>query len=99
AAGVYTLSLHDALPICRTVGRPLRLRRRVGARGVQGNEGPPKERRGLQVLLPSVEFVLVERIALVVAHIAPHQRFGHAPQALGRSEEHTSELQSRENLV
>src|SRR6266436_9964807 len=50
---IYTLSLHDALPICRSTGAA-----RPGARGA----GPPRLARG-------------------------------------RSEEHTSELQSRLHLV
>src|SRR5436309_7084613 len=55
--GIYTLSLHDALPICRsrTVARPSRAGRREGSSATT--------------------------------------------RSSSRSEEHTSELQSRENLV
>src|SRR5215813_15605889 len=57
---IYTLSLHDALPICRA--RPVRARRRAHAAG--GGDRRP---------------------AAGLAH--------------DRSEEHTSELQSRPHLV
>src|SRR3712207_7727284 len=59
---IYTLSLHDALPICR------RLRHRVAG-------------------LPQLLDVGIVDLAEVV------------PDGRGRSEEHTSELQSRQYLV
>src|SRR3712207_8631059 len=65
---IYTLSLHDALPIC-----PLLARAEGGARvGEVGGQQDP----GVQVLREPVE-----------------------PLAQARSEEHTSELQSRQYLV
>src|SRR3712207_8543997 len=69
---IYTLSLHDALPIWRTMppGRYQPLRRWRGAR----RGGEP-----------------------VRGH-APGRARGHA-WSPGRSEEHTSELQSRQYLV
>src|SRR3712207_8536242 len=72
---IYTLSLHDALPICvararRRRARSLRLRARTaasasGAGGKAARRGRPQRRR----------------------------------RASKRSEEHTSELQSRQYLV
>src|SRR5207302_11226148 len=59
---IYTLSLHDALPICSRSDQELR---------DHGKPGAPQQ------LPPAIELVFGAR----------------------RSEEHTSELQSRENLV
>src|SRR5690606_41563469 len=70
STAIYTLSLHDALPICRVAGH---LRRRALAR----RHLVPEHPRGLRDLL---------------------QVLGRG-SAAPRSEEHTSELQSRENLV
>src|SRR5437016_10721595 len=68
-AELYTLSLHDALPICepRPTADPAPCRRRAAGRG-------PAEDRGREVDPPSAG-------------------------GRGRSEEHTSELQSLTNLV
>src|SRR3712207_8578957 len=68
---IYTLSLHDALPISAApaVEHPAE---------EQQPEGRPRKDR---------EYALV---------IEPHRA---AKQRLGRSEEHTSELQSRQYLV
>src|SRR2546422_5366855 len=75
---IYTLSLHDALPICR---------RDPPSRGApQG--GPRRGRAAPDGALPRADRG---------AHRRPRGRCG-APQA-GRSEEHTSELQSRLHLV
>src|SRR3712207_7312173 len=78
---IYTLSLHDALPI---------FRRGVAARAEPG-------RAPVEVLLrPPV---------LVVAPLDPHPVLAelldqpHRQADAGRSEEHTSELQSRQYLV
>src|SRR5687768_17949498 len=60
---IYTLSLHDALPICQ----------------LHGGAGHP-HRRGADVLRPG-------------------RGRGALPRRRGRSEEHTSELQSRLHLV
>src|SRR5690606_39913723 len=64
----YTLSLHDALPICHRGGRAPAAR--------QPRSGPGRER--------------------CAARVADRAR---GPRPRPRSEEHTSELQSRENLV
>src|SRR3712207_9492732 len=71
---IYTLSLHDALPICPV-----------------GLEPPGDGAVGGRVDRPGVPRVLVE---------LGHERDGNAifPQ-VRRSEEHTSELQSRQYLV
>src|SRR5690606_41548235 len=66
----YTLSLHDALPIYRHVGRT----RDLGLRGGHGQVAPGRDRH----------------------EVDARRRAGVAQP---RSEEHTSELQSRENLV
>src|SRR5690606_40548519 len=60
---VYTLSLHDALPICRVAARH------------------------------------DCRSAHLSGHLVDYWSGGAANNPPGRSEEHTSELQSRENLV
>src|SRR5690606_41424326 len=73
---LYTLSLHDALPIC--TGRP----RHHGARP----PSVPVPRPGLGRRAPRPR-----RAGL--------GRRGSPPGLRRRSEEHTSELQSRENLV
>src|SRR5690606_41554053 len=78
---IYTLSLHDALPISgRWPGRSGRCARRPTG-GRRGNQGPrPNPLSGFDRLTGGP---------------GCHVRFGERC----RSEEHTSELQSRENLV
>src|SRR3712207_8909651 len=78
---IYTLSLHDALPICRPVprGRDRGLGRGVGAGAAAGRAGVPPR-------LPAHRPRDVLRV-------------GPADVEAGRSEEHTSELQSRQYLV
>src|SRR2546427_5370937 len=70
---IYTLSLHDALPICPAIGR-----------GREDHEGSRVDPGG-------------EREDSRVAQNPTYGKAGH-PQH-GRSEEHTSELQSQSNLV
>src|SRR5690606_42151955 len=81
---IYTLSLHDALPIYRVLraGQPVRdgAARRCGA--AQARLG---RRPGLATQLVPGRFAAGLRQL-----VRPRRR---------RSEEHTSELQSRENLV
>src|SRR5688572_31421326 len=67
---VYTLSLHDALPICTRVNRQPRVRDHAVKRACRYGQRTGQKHLGL-----------------LVAHTA------------GRSEEHTSELQSQSNLV
>src|SRR3712207_8517022 len=76
-AEIYTLSLHDALPICS-------LNQHVGKARLQRQAGDRATVRGDAV-------VGVERAEVG----EPRARFGDS----GRSEEHTSELQSRQYLV
>src|SRR5207302_9189837 len=70
---IYTLSLHDALPISLVAAQSPRVAERGGGCRVlpRHGEGGPVPGRGLRL----------------------------HPERRGRSEEHTSELQSRENLV
>src|SRR5690606_41964573 len=91
-AAIYTLSLHDALPICPARSSPpraaapgapaaprgdrIRCRPGGGRRG-----GPPRSARRRAARAP------------------PPRRRRRSPRSPRRSEEHTSELQSRENLV
>src|SRR5690606_40734051 len=79
---IYTLPLHDALPISHVGHRP---------QGGEGLEPLPEQRP-----VPEVEPELSRH--LVAGH--PLGTFQKARLGLVvRSEEHTSELQSRENLV
>src|SRR3712207_9186842 len=75
---IYTLSLHDALPI--SDGHPLPRRRR-GRAALGGHDGRP---RAVQRDRPA-------------GHRLPEPR--HEEEGARRSEEHTSELQSRQYLV
>src|SRR5690606_41873851 len=85
---LYTLSLHDALPISLGAARAhdphARQRRRVAVDAAARDEEVVHQRRGHRAQRHVVDVVGAERLP-------------HVP--LGRSEEHTSELQSRENLV
>src|SRR3712207_6871361 len=79
---IYTLSRHDALPICRraaggpTTRRAARVRRR---RRPPPPPGPPSLPPQITVVGPGHDLASLE--------------------AVRRSEEHTSELQSRQYLV
>src|SRR5690606_40371991 len=78
------LSIHDALPIWR--------RQRVReARGRGGQARPPRAGRRLREVVPRPGLLRQRRVA---RHQAARRR-----RRADRSEEHTSELQSRENLV
>src|SRR5690606_40988466 len=85
---IYTLSLHDALPISARRGRGIPpapgLRGRLAATaGTAGQTTRPGRRRGQRDRCPP---------GRLVARPSGSRRSA-------RSEEHTSELQSRENLV
>src|SRR5690606_42146175 len=98
-SAVYALSLHDALPICRmcccAVLRPAFTATTVPADGERtsltgasfGLKLPVHSRSRS----PSIHPALLTR----GKRLSPS---GHPPIARFRSEEHTSELQSRENL-
>src|SRR5690606_41688863 len=83
-----TLSLHDALPILAHDGDPRLRRRRAGAVVPRLHVSPQ----------PLVRFGRTHRQHRRQDRTSPH---GPRKSAAGpvRSEEHTSELQSRENLV
>src|SRR5690606_42159703 len=74
---IYTLSLHDALPISRQAQHPAE-QRQAGERVRRGEPVDVAPRRGQAERGVVALLEVVERV---------------------RSEEHTSELQSRENLV
>src|SRR3712207_7093314 len=80
---IYTLSLHDALPICAPrsgSGRDRAASRPAAALGeATWIRHPPPHHPGAAGL--------------------PRLGAGHVPPPRGRSEEHTSELQSRQYLV
>src|SRR2546428_8707820 len=76
---IYTLSLHDALPIFRIAGPRIRLAHRDLVRAPDA--GPRRRRAGESV--PS----------------QPRPFAGAMGRPSERSEEHTSELQSRSDLV
>src|SRR5690606_41884611 len=83
ATGIYALSLHDALPIWNNFLWPLIITNSVEARPLTV---------GLQVFSSGdqgVDWSVICAATLLTS----------APLLIGRSEEHTSELQSRENLV
>src|SRR3712207_8980606 len=73
---IYTLSLHDALPICPRTGRPTAARPAARRR-------PPRGRRACAARRPT-------------AGPGAGRPAARTPR---RSEEHTSELQSRQYLV
>src|SRR5437016_6451399 len=82
---VYTLSLHDALPIS---ARP---RRQGGNREEEKKDGRPTHERSID---GGKEYQSIEKRRRSI------ERARKRPAALrGRSEEHTSELQSLTNLV
>src|SRR5690606_41198353 len=85
SAALYPLSLHDALPICLAVERSVA--RPAPARSVADVVLERALELEAAVLVP----VAIEAVALAAPELAFVMDL--------RSEEHTSELQSRENLV
>src|SRR5206468_11627241 len=80
---IYTLSLHDALPICgKTETDDVTLSSRDGDRCLQREHGVPRD-----------------RAKCWVSARGSVGRGRHRSPSLLRSEEHTSELQSRSDLV
>src|SRR3712207_7762498 len=82
---IYTLSLHDALPICPELARLARVLRRVGV-------GAHAERPQVVGPREDAQEVLGD-LGVDERHVVGRDA------ARGRSEEHTSELQSRQYLV
>src|SRR5690606_40125012 len=78
---IYTLSLHDALPICTSLSTIRRAKPSTIA--VLPTPGSP--------IRIGLFFVFLDKI-LITRRIS-------SSRPITRSEEHTSELQSRENLV
>src|SRR5207302_9692286 len=93
-AAIYSLSLHDALPICANFGR-LEL------------DVPPQEIAASVFDQVRALAEIAGRCGARLIHVKPHGALynqaardrGIAQAIAARSEEHTSELQSRENLV
>src|SRR5690606_41529660 len=90
---IYTISLHDALPICPSITETddatLAVHGRTDHRHAEGAGGRGEDGG----CLPQV-WHLGSDLLQVQGEVRRHGRFRCA-----RSEEHTSELQSRENLV
>src|SRR3989454_7447821 len=94
---IYTLSLHDALPICGAAHALLLL---VGLLALQG---PARVQQPAVQLLLAPDGLLIEASGLELARqlagfLGERRSRGARPLRL-RSEEHTSELQSPCNLV
>src|SRR5690606_41022872 len=91
---IYTLSLHDALPICRH-------RLRVGGgEDAHVDEVEVAEALGvLDELERLLEHLGIVDVALRGEAVERALLADEELHVLHRSEEHTSELQSRENLV
>src|SRR5690606_41648205 len=83
---MYSLSLHDALPICDAAERPLASRGRTQRRERRGRLG--------RSTAPGSGARAQQR-----AHDQDARDAHGGGTSVHRSEEHTSELQSRENLV
>src|SRR5690606_41034722 len=94
--GASTVSLHDALPIGERLGKEVRVQEREALMKEREHLEPPAETDQAveDPLLGRNEEVNQEwdLIRVLIEH-------GHKPLRDQRSEEHTSELQSRENLV
>src|SRR3712207_7820014 len=76
---IYTLSLHDALPISSRL------------RGLKASQGPPPSKA--EARPGAGELCRLQR------QVRPAQGLRGSPLGRVRSEEHTSELQSRQYLV
>src|SRR5690606_42138912 len=97
-SAIYTLSLHDALPIFDAVGEGDEIGRDAGFLEQLARRSITDPLAEFDVPARQAPQVAVRRLA------AAHQEHASvAPDACtdteDRSEEHTSELQSRENLV
>src|SRR5690349_6045486 len=91
---LYPLSLHDALPISGTPADPLRGSGRNGAGAIFGAASPSRRRRWSA---PTSQGCVVE---VQTRRTNGESRSpSRCPETNTRSEEHTSELQSRRDLV
>src|SRR5690606_41720225 len=86
---ISTLSLHDALPICSREPEPA---------SVTPTE-PPGRRRSIQVAAPDPETCSAPARTTASPRTITSTPPSPSSMKANRSEEHTSELQSRENLV
>src|SRR5439155_25642494 len=92
-AAIYTLSLHDALPISPPRRRVRRLGPRSSRRGVARWAPPTARGGGRQRAAPP------RRTCPSAPPPSAQRTAPGSDTARGRSEEHTSELQSRGHLV
>src|SRR5690606_41961273 len=88
---IYPLSLHDALPICA--------RERLVHGWIVAHEHAATMVGVEPEELAEAPDRLERRVTQQERHPCPRVCTGEAGHLLARSEEHTSELQSRENLV
>src|SRR5690606_41038532 len=99
ASSLYTLSLHDALPIYDECAALLPASIALddgdleGARRLLDRLGEPENKHALGV------YFLLRGRALLESESLAYGAGGSRAEKAARSEEHTSELQSRENLV
>src|SRR5690606_40030360 len=90
---IYTLSLHDALPIWDAQLRRLEDEQVAGQHREDPRPGPRASGRG------AAPCTAVRALPAAAGLVAGADRTVGADPGPARSEEHTSELQSRENLV
>src|SRR5690606_40622857 len=91
---IYTLSLHDALPISRAGATTRRGRVATTTRPARD---PRPQRRGARA--PATVQPHGRAVRRHVDSLPRTEESPWTPPSSTRSEEHTSELQSRENLV
>src|SRR5207302_9112502 len=89
---LYTLSLHDALPISDFL-YPDRI-----ILGADSQEAAATM-KAIYAPLTSGQYYQSHRVTPWGETVAEYKAIGNTDRLSGRSEEHTSELQSRENLV
>src|SRR5690606_41948538 len=97
SAEIYTLSLHDALPILRWKREGKR--KESGTSEGNGRRAARGQRTHLQVAVGNVVLVQVRHGGHNLAYDVSRVLLRVLASLHDRSEEHTSELQSRENLV
>src|SRR5690606_41532866 len=96
STAISTLSLHDALPI----SVPVQLLAVPAREGHHDRADPALDRRDVGSEVDAAQLLLGDlRVALVLAALGAAVGHEVLRAREDRSEEHTSELQSRENLV